>query len=55
MKAATDRAVRRGWLLPPDAVDQMRRVCTVQSRYPAADRGTCKSYTPPKFASGAGQ
>ena len=42
MKAATDRAVRSGWLLPPDAVDQMRRVCTVQSRYPAADRGTCK-------------
>ncbi len=55
MKAATDRAVRRGWLLPPDAVDQMRRVCTVQSRYPAAARGTCKSYTSPKFASGTGQ
>ena len=54
MKEATDRAVRRGWLLRPDAVDQMRRVCTVQSRYPAVDRGTCKSYTAPAFASSTG-
>ena len=53
MKEATDRAVSNGWLLPPDAVDQMRRVCTVQSRYPAADRGTCKTYAPPEFASSA--
>jgi hypothetical protein len=51
MRRATDRAVRRGWLLRPDAVDQMRRVCTVQSRYPASARGTCRSYTPPRFAS----
>ena len=51
MRRATNRAVRRGWLLRPDAIDQMRRVCTVRSRYPEADRGTCKPYTPPKFAS----
>ena len=31
MRRATDRAVRRGWLLPPDARDMMRRVCAVQS------------------------
>jgi hypothetical protein len=53
MRRATDRAVRHGWLLRPDAIDQMRRVCTVQSRYPEADRGTCKSYWPPRFASKA--
>ena len=51
MHAATDTAVRKGWLLPPDAIDQMRRVCAVQSRYPAAKQGTCKGYTPPRFAS----
>jgi hypothetical protein len=53
MRLATDRAVRRGWLLRPDAVDQMRRVCTVRSRYAVADRGTCLPYTPPPFASRA--
>ena len=52
MRGATDRAVRQGWLLPPDAVDQMRRVCAIRPRYPAADQGTCKPYTPPQFASG---
>jgi hypothetical protein len=51
MRRATNRAVRRGWLLRPDAIDQMRRACTVQGRYPAADRGTCRPYTPPRFAS----
>ena len=53
MAQATDRAVRRGWLLPPDARDMMRRVCTVQARYPAALRGTCRAaaYDPPRFAS----
>jgi hypothetical protein len=50
MRLATDRAVRSGWLLRPDAVDQMRRVCSVQSRYPVGDRGTCAPYTPPRFA-----
>ena len=49
MRRATDRAVRRGWLLRPDAVDQMRRVCAIRSRYPAADRGACAPYTPPPF------
>ena len=52
MRRATDRAVREGWLLRPDAVDQMRRVCAIRSRYPAADRGTCAAYTPPAFGSG---
>ena len=53
MKRATNRAVKRGWLLPPDARDMMRRVCTVQSRYPAELAGTCKAatYDPPRFAS----
>jgi hypothetical protein len=50
MRRATNRAVRHGWLLRPDAVDQMRRVCSVRSRYPASDRGTCRAYTPPRFA-----
>ncbi|MCW2796093.1 alpha/beta hydrolase domain-containing protein [Nocardioides sp.] len=49
MRKATDTAVRRGWLLRPDAADQMRRVCTVRARYPASERGTCRSYTPPAF------
>jgi hypothetical protein len=55
MRRATDRAVRRGWLLPPDARDMMRRVCAVQSRYPAELAGTClaASYEPPSFASSA--
>ena len=50
MAAATDVAVRRGWLLPIDAIDQMRRACAVQRRYPKADRGTCERYSPPAFA-----
>ena len=49
MRRATDRAVRRGWLLRPDAVDQMRRVCDIRPRYPAADRGKCRPYTPPAY------
>ncbi len=51
MTKATDRAVRRGWLLRPDARDQMRRVCAVRSRFPADDRGRCASrvYRPPAF------
>ncbi len=52
MRRATDRAVRRGWVLRPDAKDQMRRVCDIRSRYPADDRGTCRSYTPPRFGGG---
>ena len=53
MKRATNRAVKRGWLLPADARDQMRRVCTVRSRYPVGSAGTCRSaaYDPPRFAS----
>jgi hypothetical protein len=51
MRRATDRAVRQGWLLPPDARDQMRRVCTVRERYPAGSRGRCQDYRPPSFGS----
>jgi len=51
MRGATDRAVRRGWLLPVDARDQMRRVCTVRERYPAGSRGRCQDYRPPVFGS----
>lgn len=50
MRRATNRAVSRGWLLRPDAVDQMRRVCTVRSRYPVDRRSTCRPYRPPEFA-----
>lgn len=55
MRRATNRAVRAGFLLPPDARDMMRRVCSVQARYPAALRGTCTaaSYDPPIFRSKA--
>lgn len=50
MRRATDTAVRRGWLLPEDAVDQMRRVCTVRDRYlPTAPQAACASYRPPVF------
>ncbi|ANH38742.1 hypothetical protein I601_2318 [Nocardioides dokdonensis FR1436] len=49
MRLATDRSVRRGWLLPADAVDMMRRVCAVRSRYPSADQGRCRGYRPPRF------
>jgi hypothetical protein len=53
MKRATNRAVKRGWLLPVDAKDMMRRVCAMQSRFPADLAGTCKAekYDPPKFRS----
>ncbi len=51
MRRATDRAVRQGWLLAADAVDQMRRVCTVRERYPAESRGRCQDYRPPAFGS----
>jgi hypothetical protein len=51
MHRATDRAVRRGWLLPVDGRDQMRRVCAVRERYPAGSRGRCEDYRPPVFGS----
>lgn len=51
MRVATDTAVRQGWMLPPDAVDQMRRVCAAQARFTSVSEGTCKPYTPPAFAS----
>ena len=50
MRAATDRAVRQGWVLPADAVDQMRRVCVVRGRYPAP-QARCAAYDPPRYDS----
>ena len=51
MAAASDRAVEQGWLLRPDARDQMRRVCSVRTRFAPADRSPCRSrsYRPPAF------
>ncbi|MGA8256638.1 MAG: alpha/beta hydrolase domain-containing protein [Nocardioides sp.] len=49
MTAATDTAVRRGWLLRVDARDQMRRVCSIRVRFNPLDTGKCESYTPPPF------
>lgn len=51
MRRATDRAVRAGWLLRPDARDQMRRVCEVRPRFDPGARGACRStsYRPPRF------
>ncbi|MAS55169.1 MAG: hypothetical protein CMJ44_11195 [Pimelobacter sp.] len=51
MRRATDRAVEQGWLLRPDARDQMRRVCRVRTRFEQADRSPCTSgsYRPPRF------
>lgn len=48
MRAATDRAVRQGWLLRADARDQMRRVCVVRGRY-AAPQAPCAAYDPPRY------
>ncbi len=50
MRAATDRAVRHGWVLPADAVDQMRRVCVVRGRY-VGEQARCRPYDPPAFDS----
>ena len=41
-------AVRKGWLLPVDARDQMRRACAVKDRYPGSS-DECRSYRPPRF------
>ena len=51
MDTATDRAVRQGWMLPADARDQMRRVCTVRDRYLAGAQGRCRGYHPPAYDS----
>lgn len=48
LRRATDRAVRKGWLLPEDARDQMRRACAVKDRYPGSS-DECRSYRPPRF------
>ena len=48
LRRATNRAVRKGWLLPVDARDQMRRACAVKDRYPGSG-DECRSYRPPRF------
>lgn len=48
LRQATNRAVRKGWLLPVDARDQMRRACAVKDRYPGSG-DECRSYRPPRF------
>lgn len=48
LRKATNRAVRKGWLLPVDARDQMRRACAVRDRYPRSG-DECRSYRPPRF------
>ena len=48
LRRATNRAVRKGWLLPVDARDQMRRACAVRDRYPGSG-DECRSYRPPRF------
>ncbi|MBU2110923.1 MAG: hypothetical protein KKE65_04615, partial [Actinobacteria bacterium] len=45
LRKASDRAVRKGWLLPVDARDQMRRACAVKDRYPGSS-DECRSYRP---------
>jgi hypothetical protein len=42
MRTATDRAVKEQWILPPDAVDMMRRVCGAQVRWGTTT--PCPSY-----------
>ena len=48
LRRAANRAVRKGWLLPVDARDQMRRACAVKDRYPGSS-DECRSYRPPRF------
>lgn len=46
MLAATDAAVTKGWLLPTDAVDLMRRACAAKVRWIDIS-GSCGTYVPP--------
>ena len=48
MKDRTDQAVADGWLLPPDAIDLMRRACAASIRFGQA-AAPCPGYTPPPF------
>jgi hypothetical protein len=49
MSERTDAAVAAGWLLPDDAVDQVRRACAAVNRWPGQEPD-CPPYTPPAFA-----
>lgn len=48
MKQRTDQAVADGWLLPPDAVDLMRRACAASVRFGQAV-AACPDYVAPAF------
>jgi hypothetical protein len=48
MAAATDAAVRGGWILPPDAIDLMTRACAAKVRFPDVDH-PCPAYSPPAY------
>jgi hypothetical protein len=48
MKQRTDQAVADGWLLPPDAIDLMRRACAASVRFGQA-QADCPAYVPPAF------
>jgi hypothetical protein len=47
MKAATDKAVRQGWLLKAGAYDLMQRACAAQARWGTTT--ACPAYTPPPW------
>ncbi|HEV3226178.1 MAG TPA: alpha/beta hydrolase domain-containing protein [Acidimicrobiales bacterium] len=48
MKARTDQAVADGWLLPPDAIDLMTRVCAASVRF-GQPNAPCPTYSPPAY------
>ncbi|MDT4937060.1 MAG: hypothetical protein QOG80_731, partial [Pseudonocardiales bacterium] len=48
MQTRTDQAVADGWLLPPDAIDLMRRACAASVRFGEA-QADCPEYVPPAF------
>jgi hypothetical protein len=49
MRDATDKAVRAGWILPTDAIDQMRRACEAKNRWGLDPAEPCAAYAPPPF------
>jgi hypothetical protein len=51
MAEHTDRAVASGWLLPPDAVDLMRRACEARIRFGPLTPADCPAYVAPAFNS----
>jgi hypothetical protein len=49
MRAATDRAVRAGWLLRDDAWNMMGRACSAKFRWGGKRGAPCPPYTPPAY------